>query len=251
MSPNMILVMAGAGGLAALMFGRMYYRNWKEKQELEEVRAERRKHLQSQLESMSDRFVFEPTFIGIDGFSAVGHAWANKTIVFISGEYYDDNDEVLEKPRMAVRAVEAHDLIGCEVMEDTFVKTNKTGGKPQTYVRSLDLKINVADTRDPVHVLTFLLGETTHGSPQHREARDALHKWEGIVKALVHNAQKEPEVAEKLAELDLLVRQGVLDEQDFKRQKARLLASQFMSEGRKQNWERAGVPRLREVGSGN
>jgi hypothetical protein len=225
----------------------MYYKTWKEKQELGDLRTRRRLFLKEQFKALEGRYVLDPTFAGVDGFSAIGHAWANKTVVFVSGVFYDDNDEDLAKPRATIRAVDAQDLIGCELLEDTFVRTNKTGGKPQTYVRSLDLKVNVADTREPVHVLTFLLGEVLSGSPDHREARDAIHKWEGIIKALVHNASREPDVAEKISELDLLVRQGVLDEEEFKRQKARLLAAQFVTEGRTQDWERSGVPRLREV----
>ncbi|MFT4625195.1 MAG: hypothetical protein ACI8PZ_003861 [Myxococcota bacterium] len=250
MSLNVFLLMLGAGGLAGILFGRMYYQQWKEKQELAEIRAGRRQFLEGEFETLSDRYVLEPTFCGADGYCAVGHAWANKSLVFVSGVYYDEQDEELETPRATVRAVDAQDLIGCVVLEDTFVRTNKTGGKPQTYVRSLDLKINVADTREPVYILTFLLGEVLTGSAAHREARDALHQWEGIIKALIHNAARAPDVAEKLAELDLLVRQGVLADEDFKRQKARLLASQFVAEGRTRDWASAGAPQLREVGTG-
>ena len=58
--------------------------------------------------------------------------------------------------------------------------------------------------------------------------------------------------AEKITELDLLARQGVVSEDEYKRQKARLLASQFLASGSTQDWTKKLVGgQLREVGESN
>lgn len=261
-----IFVFIGAGGLAALMVGRMFYRNWKEKKEAEEKFASRRQFTMGKLVDMGEQLDLEPTFVARNGHFAVGHAWSQKKLIFIAATFPSEDDDKAEgaksekntksaqvappaSPTAVVTAVDARDLICCEVLEDLFIKTNKTGGKGVAYVRSMDLKINVADPKAPVYILCFLESQVKVGSPEHVEARKTLHLWEGIIKALVHQAGREPDVAEKIAELDLLARQGVVSEEEYKRQKARLLASQFLASGRTQDWTSKLVGgQLREVG---
>ena len=62
-------------------------------------------------------------------------------------------------------------------------------------------------------------------------AWEAIHQWDGVVTAMVYQAVNEPEVAEKLTEIDILRSQGVLSESEFIRQKAQLLARQFIETG--------------------
>lgn len=244
---NVFLLVAGAALMAGLLGGRIYYQHWKEKKELEVLRGTRRKFLESQIERLADTYTLEPAYCSVDGFIAVGHAWSMKKLVFLQAAYYDDKDQELAEPTAAVRAIDSRDLISCDILEESFVRTNKTGGKPQTFVRSIDLKVNVLDLRDPVYLITFLLGEVLAGSPAHLEARSAAHRWEGLIRALIHQAGREPDVTTQLAELELLRRQGLLDDAEHKRQKARLLAVQFATEGRTQDWRDLGKAPLREV----
>jgi hypothetical protein len=235
--------------LGGVMVANSLYKQRTQREALLALRDKRRDILAGEVEELGETMVLEPSFSGVDGFSAIAHAWADSKLVIIEGAWYDEKNQELQEPVVITRTIGYQDIIACEIWQDSFVRTNKTGGKPKNFVRAVELKVNIADTNDPVHIITFLLKEAESGSFEHDEAHRLAQQWEGIIKAVIHKAAHEPDVAHKLTELDLLFRQGVLTEPEYKAQKAKLLAKQFLSEGRVADWSGLKDPgKLREVG---
>lgn len=225
------LIVAVAAVLALIMGGRLYMKRQAEMKLRDDKYGEQQDFILSQLERVARRVALDPTYASADGFTALGLAWSQKKLVLVSSTFHDDQGEKLPKPRVSIRAVDARDLIGSTILRESYVKTNKTGGKRKEICRVLDLKINVSDPQDPVHIVRFLGDEQPVTSVEYVEAFEEIHRWDGVITAMVVQAATEPEVAEKLTEIDLLREQGVMTEEEFIRQKAQLLARQFVERG--------------------
>ncbi len=226
-----VMLLAGCAALALILVGRLYMQKQAEAKLKKEILVHQQEFLISQLERVSKRVALDPMYASADGYAALGLAWAQKKLVLVGSSFHNDGGDKLPKPRVSIRVVDARDLIGSTILRDSYVKTNKTGGKRKEICRGLDLKINVADPRDPVHLVRFVSEETPVTSVEYLDAWEAIHRWDGVVTAMVYQAVNEPEVAARLTEIDLLRAQGVLSEDEFIRQKAQLLARQFMETG--------------------
>jgi hypothetical protein len=226
-----VMLLAGCAALALILLGRLYMQKQAEAKLQRERVVHQREFLLSQLDRVSKRVALDPKYASADGFAALGLAWSKKKLVLVGSTFHNDRGEKLPKPRVSIRVVDARDLIGSTILRDSYVKTNKTGGKRKEMCRGLDLKINVADPRDPVHLVRFVSEELPVTSVEYMEAWESIHRWDGVVTAMVYQAVNEPEVAARLTEIDLLRAQGVLSEDEFIRQKAQLLARQFMETG--------------------
>ena len=152
----MELIVGVAAVLALIMMVRMYLQQQAEQKLRDESFSQQQDFILSQLERVARRVTLDPVYVSADGFTALGLAWAQKKLVLVSSTFHDDQGEKLAKPRISIRAVDARDLIGSTILRESYVKTNKTGGKRKEICRVLDLKINVSDPQDPVHIVRFL-----------------------------------------------------------------------------------------------
>ena len=225
------LIVVLAAVLALIMGARLYLQRQAEQKVRDDEFGQQQDFMLSQLERVARRVALDPKYASADGFTALGLAWSQKKLVLVSSTFHDENGEKLPKPRVSIRAVDARDLIGATILRESYVKTNKTGGKRKEICRVLDLKINVSDPQDPVHMVRFLADEKAVTSVEYVEAFEEIHRWEAVITAMVVQAATEPEVAEKLTEIDLLREQGAMTEEEFIRQKAQLLARQFIERG--------------------
>lgn len=130
--------------------------------------------------------------------------------------------------RYHTRRIAASDLIRFTIVEDRYLKTNKTGGKRKQHYRRVELKINVADRFNPVVVVPLFIGDEEADHDKVRSARDMAVHWEGMLQVLLHKVSSGPSVEQQLAELTEKLRRGEVTEADFRRDRARLKASKIM-----------------------
>ena len=125
------------------------------------------------------------------------------------------------------------DILSVEVFEDTA----PSQGISTNVVLRVELHIIVKKTATPTHTVLFLDGRTFANSVKHRAAMALARHWHGVLQAAIHagemRAAREkaaaaapaaPSLADELQQLVQLRDQGVLTEQEFQQQKARLLA---------------------------
>lgn len=119
--------------------------------------------------------------------------------------------------------------------------SSKTKGK----IRSVELRVTVADTANPMFILNFQNIEAAAGGIIHRAATEKAAEWMGRLNAIIRQADQEeaqraappPEAvspsqsrlnvskADELSKLAKLRADGILTEDEFQAAKGKLLAS--------------------------
>lgn len=127
------------------------------------------------------------------------------------------------------------DILSVEVFEDTA----PSQGVSTNVVLRVELHIIVKKTATPTHTIVFLDRRTSANSVDHRAAMAQARHWHGVLQAAIHASEVRaaseqaaevaaavpaPVVADELRKLAQLRDDGVLTEQEFQQQKARLLA---------------------------
>lgn len=111
-----------------------------------------------------------------------------------------------------------------------------TGTKTQTQnISSIDLKVIINDTKTPVFKINFLNLKTKKGSFIYKKAYGEVENWHGILSGLIRqgnteseNTKKEPEnisVADEIKKMRELLDSGVLTNDEFEKQKTKLLGN--------------------------
>lgn len=103
-------------------------------------------------------------------------------------------------------------------------------------VNRIELRVMVNDPSRPLRVITFLATPQKKGSPQYKEAIAKAQHWHALVSLLIRQADQEaPSVAEypsqgsqisivdELQKLDGLRTNGVIDEEEFKSLKTKII----------------------------
>lgn len=108
-----------------------------------------------------------------------------------------------------------------------------TGAKTQNEnISSIDLKIIINDTINPVFKINFLNLKTKKGSMIYKIAYSNIEKWHGIVSGLIMQGNHEESnnkpsenlsVADELKKLKDLLDNGVLTPEEFVKQKSKLI----------------------------
>ena len=109
-----------------------------------------------------------------------------------------------------------------------------TGSKTQKEtISSIDLKIIVNDTANPVHRINFLNLKTKKGSLIYKPAYSSAEHWHGIISGLIRQGNDEESsknkstdnlsIADELKKLKELLDSGVITNEEFAKQKSKLL----------------------------
>ena len=146
-------------------------------------------------------------------------------LIILSATFHDSAGEDLPSPRLAIRALDARDLISVEIIDDSYRKPGKASAKRLS--QGIYLKINVMDGTSPVVVVRFLGNAAATDAPEYLEAIERVREWEGLILALIHRQAREPSVSDQLRELAELNRLGNISSAEYDLQKERLLTSQF------------------------
>lgn len=213
------------GGLAAVLVAKIQYGKWVEKQELLKKQELRKVFIAEKLAEVGERVAVRPTFIASDGYMGLGVAWDFKKLIILSATFHDSAGEDLPSPRLAIRALDARDLISVEIIDDSYRKPGKASAKRLS--QGIYLKINVMDGTSPVVVVRFLGNAAATDAPEYLEAIERVREWEGLILALIHRQAREPSVSDQLRELAELNRLGNISSAEYDLQKERLLTSQF------------------------
>ena len=164
----------------------------------------------------------------------------------------------------AIRVFTYKDILSSELFEDgeTITKTvrsSQLGGmligglalggvgaiigglsgktKSSNKIKRIDLRLIVNDTKNPIHDVNFLDIETKKGGFVYNQAIKKARHWHGLMNVLIKQADQEDEakaiktpevsisIADELKKLAELRNTGVLNNDEFEQQKARLLAN--------------------------
>lgn len=99
-------------------------------------------------------------------------------------------------------------------------------------VRQVSLRVTVSDTSSPTHEVGFLKMETNKPGAVYDAAMKTASHWQGVISAIIRevenatNSRQEPTTVSVATELKGLVElrdSGVLTDQEFQREKAKLL----------------------------
>ena len=214
-----------AGGLAVVLVAKMQYDKWLAKQEVRKRQELRKVFIGEKLAEVGERVAVRPTFVASDGFMGLGVAWDFKKLIVLSATFQDKAGNDLPSPRLAIRALDARDLISVEIIDDSYRKPGKASAKRLS--QGIYLKINVMDGSAPVIVVRFLGDAAATDAPEYLEAIERVREWEGLILALIHRQAREPSVSDQLRELSELNRLGSISNDEYNTQKERLLTSQF------------------------
>jgi len=218
----MILVLVA---LALLLVGKIQYSKWVEKKALLKKREVRKSFISEKIAEVGERVAVHPTFVASDGFMGLGVAWDFKKLIVLNATFQDSAGNDLPSPRLAIRALDARDLISVEIIDDSYRKPGSASAKRLS--QGIYLKINVMDGAAPVVVVRFLGDAASTDAPVYLEAIESVREWEGLILALIHRQAREPSVSDQLRELSELNRLGTLSDDEYSAQKERLLTSQF------------------------
>lgn len=156
----------------------------------------------------------------------------------LSAELFEDGNSVTRTMRMSQisGAVAGHALYG-----DVGAIIGGLSGKTKTSgtITRVDLRLVVNDTASPVHDVAFMEKEDEKDGSAHRQAMGQARHWHGILDILVKRADAEARsrqpapapaphtgsVADELGKLAQLRTAGVLTDEEFARQKEKLLAN--------------------------
>ncbi|MCB9682971.1 MAG: hypothetical protein H6733_16010 [Alphaproteobacteria bacterium] len=216
----------------------------------------RRRTLSRHLEMLQDSYELTDTVTGVDGTAAIGLSTRDRSFVVVDGAWTGPNGQELDSPVVSAYNLAAADLLGAEVVQHCWVRTDGPRGAASPAVRSVDLKVFTRDLDHPVHVIAFLAGDTEAGGDAHVDAVRAAWHWEGRIRVLVDGAgvareaaqpadpapapvrrpqpQPQPTVSgdRELAAIDAALAAGQLSAADAKREKARVLADRILARGR-------------------
>ncbi len=192
--------------------------------------------------------------IGLDGNTGLAIDEERKKICLL--DYSQQN--------VAVRLFSYSDLLSSEIFEDgiTVTKTVRSSqiggalagglafggmgtiiggisGKTQRYgnIESIDLRLTVNDTRNPLHCITFLDREAKKDGFRYKQAFQQARHWYGLIEVLIKRADLEDKtihardtpkilsgfIADELKKLAELRDRGILSNDEFQQQKMRLL----------------------------
>ena len=140
------------GGLAAVLVAKIQYGKWVEKQELLKKQELRKVFIAEKLAEVGERVAVRPTFISSDGYMGLGVAWDFKKLIILSATFHDSAGEDLPSPRLAIRALDARDLISAEIIDDSY---RKPARRAQS-VLARHLLESTPDGTSPVVVVRFL-----------------------------------------------------------------------------------------------
>lgn len=96
----------------------------------------------------------------------------------------------------------------------------------------VDLKITVADPLNPIYRINFLSCLYGKNSVEYKEALKNAHHWHGVLSAMIKRAKEDDghrvdkfSVADELNKLAELLKYGILNQEEFDRQKDKLLSN--------------------------
>ncbi len=109
-----------------------------------------------------------------------------------------------------------------------------TGSKRQKEnISSIDLKIIVNDTTNPIYKINFLNIKTKKGSIIYKPAYSSAEQWHGIISGLIRQGNDEDKnsskpidnisIADELKKLKDLLDSGVITDEEFAKQKTKLI----------------------------
>lgn len=182
---------------------------------------------------------------------------------YLTGIAIDDSRRkvCLLRAPASVRIYSFDDILSCEVFEDgeSLTKTVRSsqalgavvgslafggvgaivGGlsgskKTVDKVSRIDLRVVVNDMQAPIHDVSFLNAETKKGGEVHKLVSQQARFWAGLFDVIIKNSRSQKEVpvpggtrsagvAEQIRELAKLRDEGILTEEEFAAQKAKIL----------------------------
>lgn len=215
-------------------------------------KAKKLQGVEWQLDNL-DKFTVFQKVLGADGNTGIAIDEARQSVCLIDSRY--------ELPEF--RIVPYKNIISCELFQDgstvtRTIRSSQIGGalvggialggigvvvaglsgktKSSDTVKRIDLRIIVDDTKSPIHDVNFLNVETKKeglidGNYYQQSLLKARH-WQGLVEVLIKRADSEESapvaqpgsLAEEIRKLAELRDSGVLTDEEFVSQKAKLLA---------------------------
>lgn len=179
----MLLVGLGAVVLLALYFGWKYMSAQTEVREEKRRSDERRRRVLSYLEQGDAPVPVARTAVTRNGDAAISLGADGATLVTVAIQW-TVRENGPDQPSFETRVLPASRLLGARVIEHTWVQTNKTGGKPEKRVASVELKLDLDDIDNPCVMLEFLGEDAAWGSELWRAARGQAYHWEGVARCV-------------------------------------------------------------------
>ena len=214
------------------LIGRRVWSNRRASRQFVEEQLRHRGELADYMEKLK----LDDQLIGCQGASGLAIDWDRSEVVLVirdraAEEERDAAAGASKTPQpflYASRRISAGDLLRFSVVEDHYLKTNKTGGKRKHRYRRIELKLNIADRFAPVAVVLLFSGDALASGPEVRSALDTALFWEGMLFVLRHRASASPSVDDQLEALQRRKQRGELTESEYKREHARLKAAKIL-----------------------
>ena len=159
----------------------------------------------------------------------------------LSSEVFEDGETVTKTARVSQLG---GTLIGGLVLGGVGAVIGGLTGKKISSgkVKKIDLRITVNRTKNPIHDINFMDVECKKGGYLYNQAMKKARHWHGVMEVLINRADSEDDakqrelaeespklistgsVADELAKLGELKKQGLLTDEEFLSQKTKLLS---------------------------
>ncbi|MFA4935503.1 MAG: SHOCT domain-containing protein [Candidatus Methanoperedens sp.] len=219
------------------------------------VTSQKKKDIKGKLDQLSD-FYASQLIVGEDGESGIAideqrkkvclikHNAGNTDLAVISykdllaSEIYEDGTSVTKTSRVS-QAGSA--LVGGLLFGGVGAVVGGLTGKKSTSdkIKRIDLRLTVNRTQAPIHDVNFMNVEGKRGGLIYNNAIQKVRHWHGLIEVLIRRADEddrkeentfEPKgvernsVADELTKLAKLKEQGILTDNEFMEQKAKVLS---------------------------
>lgn len=222
------------------------------------VASSRKNSIEARLKELPD-FTAKQAVVGDDGKAGIAVDEQRKKVCLISNgangvseriisyrdilsaELFEDGSSITKTSRSSQLGGA---LVGGLVFGGLGAVVGGLSGNTRTSskIKHIDLRLVVNDTSSPLHDVAFLNGECKKDEFIYKQSLAKARRWHGIIKVLINRADGEdlatqnqkpnialprPSdlVADELRKLADLQASGVLTDEEFQKQKARLLGS--------------------------